>query len=128
MPPYPQSSSSSSLAASAPSPLFSGAVDDRIDLQELLLQLIPPSPSLPYSVPTTPSGGTVSLTSSSSSLAILTSTTSITNPPPPTQNHQQPPGSGGSDYSWLKELQQTPPAPSHSQQQHTSNSWFDTDA
>jgi hypothetical protein len=28
---------------------------------------------------------------------------------------------------WLKELQQTPPAASHSQQQ-TGNSWFDTDA
>lgn len=126
MPPYPHSSSSSS-AASAPSPLFSGAVDDRIDLQELLLQLIPPSPSLPsYSVPTTPSGGTVSLTSSSSSLAILTSTTSNANPPP--LHHQQPPGSGGNEYSWLKELQQTPPAPSQSQQQHTGNGWFDTDA
>ncbi|ELR23871.1 uncharacterized protein ACA1_123910, partial [Acanthamoeba castellanii str. Neff] len=94
---------------------------------ELLLQLIPPSPSLPsYSVPTTPSGGTVSLTSSSSSLAILTSTTSNANPPP--LHHQQPPGSGGNEYSWLKELQQTPPAPSHSQQQHTGNGWFDTDA
>lgn len=105
-----------SMTAPVPSPFYSGT-DDRIDLQELLSQLIPPSPSMPsYGSVSTP----ISLSSSSSGLPTAAPTVQTS-----THMTVDSRSVGGDEYPWLQAKEQRESLPGHQQQEQAPDTnWY----